>query len=634
MAAGDIQLRDNGATEGDIALSGGTSSSAGVAALTWDVYDAEGTTTPPAFVFSVVPELGFSVIPQSEVFSVVPETAFSTAPRAEIFSVVGETAFSSQAHVDVFSVVPELGFSVFQDPYQPYSQTSGGALCVPYTLPMVWTTITSFCSPFAIPDCSGSGGSSSAVLLAFQKSAADTVLLCTRGLSGLFPTGGLSILTWGRLDAFSAAGVQVPIISGSLTTIDGPTSGWRLVYGGSAAPTNDLIQYRDTGGALRSDSDTFSGGTLVGAGWHALGGFRQEGSPWLQRAFVDDQVNAGTNGTVAPGSGTQAVVTLFGESGGAYFTGQILCPLLITADEGSDGDDTVQLQFFTDLGKRDSAVFSNPALVLAPRARSSVTPGDAVEIWTINKNSVRVEGPVVYGTPGFWRGPGFGLNFADIHWISVPWSSASLSAGKTLLLGLQGNAVPGASQYATSRSSAGGGGLELLILNTDGTDCTANFYDAFGVQVATITLDVSETLGNLTYYAIRIGVDGVAECSLEIFDASGTSINEGTNVPSGTVSIEQNQRWGRGTSTGSAYTSGTCFCWVEFNGTLSDEQVSAYLAGDLGAPVPLKDIRGCDSNVWDDGDPVRLWGLYDATGTYGSSITFESIGSDEIVVGS
>lgn len=632
MAAGDIQLRDNGASPGDISLSGEAASSAGIAVATWVAFDAEGTTNVPATIYSYVPELGFSLGEESRIFSYVPELAFSASPRVEIFSVVPEIAFSRSTQAKIDSVVPELGFSVSFDPYSPYSQTSSGALCNPYQLPETWTTITSFCSAFAIPDCSGAGGASSNVLLAFEKATADTVLLCTRGLSGLFPTTGISAMAWARLTAFSAAGVQVPIISGMMVTVDGPSAGWRVAYGGSVDPEDGLIQYRDTGSTLRSDADTFTG-TLVGAGWHAIGGFRAASTPWLQRAFVDDQVNAGTNATAAPASGTQAVVTLFGESGSAYFTGQLICPLFIAADYGSSGDDTVQLQFFDDLGKRQSAVYTNPALVLAPRAMSSVAPGDPVEVWVVDEDNVRVQGPIVYGTPAYWRGPWNGLNFADIHWISVPWSSTSLTTGKTLIVSLQGQSVPAAAQYVVGRTSGAAGGLELLILNTDGTDCTANFYNAAGVQVATVTLDVSETLGNLTYYVIRIGIDGTAPCSLEIFGADGVAINEGSSTPSDTVALNQDQRWGRHSSAGSAYTSGTCFRWVEFDGVLSDVQVANYISNSGVPPTALKDMRGCSSNVWDDGDPVRLWGLYDASGTYGSAITFESIGADEIVVG-
>lgn len=628
MADGDIALRNPGANPGDIALSGGGGASAGVAIATWTAFDATAGPSIPAQIYSVQAEVIYT--PEAEtakVYSVRPEAVYVLdAEPGKVYSVAVEAVYTLEDEpARVFSVQSEIIYGRPLDPYGPYvSGGSSSGLCVSFASSVAFEGDESCCDGFSSPAC-GSGEELVPEQLAFEKATADTVLLCTRGLSGLFPTGALSVMSWARLTAFSGAGVQVPI-AGGLDAVDG----WRLAYGGSAAPSEVLLQYRDTAAALRSDSRAFSGGTLVGAGWHALGGSRAGTDPWAQRAWVDDEAGAATNGTVAPQAGTNDAITLFGESGGAYFTGMLLFPVFFTADLGADG----QAAFFDDLGQHFSTeIFRNPALVLSPRADSSVAAGDPVRVWMVDRNNDEVSGPVAWGTPAYYKGPWWGLSFSDIHWVQVPWRDADLTAGKTVILSVQGASVPGANQHVASRMAAGAGGFSLEILTTDGTDATLTLYDSTGAQALQLTLDVTVTLGSLVYYVVQIGVDGTGLCTFAVYRPEVGLVNATTGTPSTAVALDQDQRWGRGTSTGSAYTAGTCFLWAEFDGLLSSGEIVDYIAQEEDAPVPKQELAGCDGNVWDDGDPVRLWGPYDATGTYGSEIVFTGIGSTQITVG-
>lgn len=240
-------------------------------------------------------------------------------------------------------------------------------------------------------------------------------------------------------------------------------------------------------------------------------------------------------------------------------------------------------------------------------------------------------GPTVWGTPAYWRGPWWGLVFADIHWIQVPWASSSVAAGKTLVVSLQGSAAPGSNQYVVGRMGAGAGGIELYIGTSDGVDATAVLYDATGGAVATINVTTTEAVGPLYYYVIRIGAAGTASCSLELVSPEGTVLATGAATPSAAVSLNQDQRWGRAHG-GSAYTVGTCYRWAECDGVLTAQQVEDLLDGIRAADG--HDIRGVDGNVIDDANQIKLWGPSDASGAYASTITFESIGSDQIIVGS
>lgn len=621
MGAFDIVMRNAGPA---FDIDDGTASSA---TMPGEGFMEVATTTADVASYKV--ETVLAISDTAQVASYKFEAVLAISDAAQVASLKLEPILAISDSVQVSSYKAEVVHSREEDIYAPYDPGGGSSvgLCVSFASSARFANQSGACCDGFVSLPPSSGGDPE--LLAFQKAVDDTVLLCTRGLSGLFPTAALSVMSWSRLETLDTAG-QVPIVNGA-----DAADGWRLVYGGSGAPSTALVQYRDTGAALRSDSHTFSGGTLVGAGWHAIGGFRAGENPWLQRAWVDDEVAAGTTGTVAPQTGTRDAITLFGEPDGPQrFRGQIICPLFFAVDLGSDGTATYQDSFFDDLGQRQSAIYSNPNLLLAPRALSTVAAGDEVRVWAVDSDDVEISGPTVMGTPAYWRGPWWGLAFEDIHWVQVPWASSSLAAGKTLLLSLQGSAVPGTDRYVAGRLAGGAGGIELLIRSTDGVDARAVLYDAAGGAVLTLNLALTATLGDLIHYVVRVGVAGTAQCELTAFDEGGTSIGTTTGTPSAAVALNQDQRWGRAHAAGSPYNAGTCFRWVEFGTILTTQQVQDYIAQTGSPPSPTRDIRGVSGNVWDDGDPTRLWGYYDSTGAYGSTITFESVGGPQIVVGS
>lgn len=648
MADGDISLRNPGLSAGDINLADAPTGAFVVAfAFSGTLHDASGLNGSFTVQFDFTGELEDAT---AQVASLKGEVVSNLGEPASVASLREEVITNIEEDATVASLRHEVMASIFDDatiasirheavaarpllPYSPYVIHTGGGsggLCTPFSIPTSgFGDSTSCCDGFGIPACTSGGGTTQRVLLSFQKATDDSVLLCTRGaFPGYYPTDGLSLFTWIRVTEFNggAAGA-VPMLGGITGSL-----GWALQLGGTGADDAVSITYRDTGSTLRSDTHTFSGGDLRTAGWRSAGGFRASATPWAQRAFVDEEVSAGTNGTVAPQAGETGQITLFGQSGGTYFTGQLLCPVVINADLGSDGTDTYQDGYYADLGQRAyGAVYDNPLIMLSPRAKNTVAPGDPVEVWAVDSGNGRVTGPTVWGTPAYWRGPWWGLVFADIHWIQVPWANSSVASGKTLVVGLQGSSTPGSNQYVVGRMAAGAGGVELYIGTSDGVDATAVLYDAAGGAVATMSVTTTEALGALYYYVIRIGAAGTASCSLEIVTPAGTVVATSSATPSSAVALNQDQRWGRAHG-GSAYTAGTCYRWAECDGVLTTEEVEELLDGTLAADG--HDIRGVDGNVIDDANQIKLWGPYDASGVYASTITFESIGSDAVIVGS
>lgn len=623
--SGDILLRDPGASPGDISLGETLTASFNVSFT----FSAGLTLLGNVEIASVEPEIVATLADDARVVSIEPEIIAGLGSDPRVVSIEPEIMVGLSLDARLVSIEPEI---IAARPLNPYSTveeggTSGSAgICVSFASPTRgYGSDEACCSGFDGPECgTGTGGTPGVeTLLAFAKATDDEVLLCSRGaFTGYYPVTGVSMLTWARVTEYNggAAG-EVPIISAMSSTI-----GWRVAYAGTADPDTVRVQYRDTGATVRSDDHAFSSGDLRGAGWRAVGGFRGDATPWTQRAFVDDEVGGTTNGTVAPQSGQNSQITLFGEQGGTYFTGLMFSPLFLAVAGGV----AQQTDYFADLGARTGDIFDAPTLLISPRPKSTVLPGDAVAVWVVDVDNNAVPGPTVWGTPAYWRGPWWGLEFTDIHWIQVPWVNSSVTTGKTLLLCVQGASIPASDQYVVGRMSAGAGGVEFLIRNTDGVDAQVLLYDAVGGLVATLSLSFTETLGRRLFYILRIGAGGTASCRLTVYDDSAVTIGNVAITPSGTVALNQDQRWGR-SHTGSAYNAGTCFRWAEVNGVLADVDTAALISGTYPTD---QDLYGVDGNVVDDADPVKLWGYCDNTGLYASTITFEATGSPTIVVGS
>lgn len=616
---GDVVLRDNGSATGDVALSSTVDTTAGFAGDS----SFSGIASSAVAVASVLPEVIVAIEGDAQVASVLPEAIVYIEGDARVASALPEVVFYFPPG-DTYTPAPGPGGGGgggYNRPTCTVARPAQG-----YSRPVC--TVYRPGSAFNRPYSGGSGGGGPSVQLAFAKGTADAVVLCTRARSGFYPTDSLSAFSWVRVSTFNGPGV-VPLLDAEDTT-----RGWRFAAAGAGSPANLSWQYRDTSAAIRQDVHTYSGGDLRTAGWVSGGGFRSEGAPYTLRAFVDQEVGGSTAGTVAPQTGQTNLVTLFGAADGSgYITGQIIAPVLIGEDLGSDGSTTYQDAYYADAATRqNTAIFENPELILAPRARSSVRIGDPVELWAIDDNSSRVVGPTVIGTPGLWRGPDYGLSFSDLHYLTVPWVSTSLATGKTIIVSAQGSTIPSTTPAClVGRASGAGGGIQISIRNTDGVSAVFKAYDAGGAEVLSLTVASTAILGQAVYYVFRIGVGGTASCTALTVGPAGIIQNSASGTPSAAIALSD-QRWGRNQNANECYSFGFGHRWYEAPVILSDTEVAEVITGTYGG-VLSRTMAGVDSNIIDDADQQILWGYYDSTGAYGSLITFESVGT-QVVPGS
>jgi hypothetical protein len=439
----------------------------------------------------------------------------------------------------------------------------------------------------------------------------------------LIPDGEMSAYSWVRVVAFSPAGTpQV------LDVAEFNTAGWSLRFGGSAAPEDIVGMYVDTGNVERTDTED-RGSTFVGAGWRAVGVDRTRGVTRDLRAGVDAGAGTVTNYSQTPALGEPGLVTVFGPSTGSgpYWRGLVLNPTFVLQDLGTVG----QASFLAAEGGRTGTPLTSRNLVLAPRAPRSAAPGDAIACFPVDRTGTATSAvPIlVFGTPAYWRGPRWGLSFADPHWIRVAWPAAP----RTLLLGYQLSGVPAGAQYLVGRTDGASGGIEVICQPTAGVPLDVLFYDASGALVLTLSVDPGAELGRVTYLAVLLPAGGTGTCTVKAYSDAGALLDTASGTPSAAVNFSDAQRWGRDYNDGNAF-SGLARSWSVSSTELTDGEVEALVLSPYTQGLgDLVDIRGVDSNVIDDGDDIRLWGPYDPAGAYASSITYAGTGTTTILPG-